>query len=93
MAVYRLTTGDKGNVGRRENLMALPAPVFQEYVTRLPFFDADPGFIKFQIDYPTHKPLFTDDVPASARSTAFAWLRYRRGERKSPFSLWGTSHA
>src|SRR5215831_19235658 len=93
MTVYRLTAGDKGNVGRRETLMALPAPVFQEYVTRLPFFDANPGFIKFQIYYPTHKPLFTHDVAASARNTVFAWFRYRCGERKFPLSLWGTSYA
>ena len=87
MAVFRSTTSDNGNVGRREYRMALPALVFQEYVTRLPFFDANPGFIKFQIDYPTHKPLFTDDVTASARSTAFAGFRHRRGEPKPPFSL------
>jgi hypothetical protein len=28
MAVYRSTASDNGNVGRREYLMALPAPVF-----------------------------------------------------------------
>ena len=93
MAVYRSATSNDGNIGTREYLLALPAPVFQEYVTRLPLFDADLGFIVFQIDYPTHKPLFTDYVPASARDTSFASFRYRRGERKPPFGLWGTSYA
>jgi hypothetical protein len=93
MAVYRSATSNDGNIGTREYLLALPAPVFQEYVTRLPLFDVDLGFILFQIDYPTHKRFFTDYITSSERDTSFASFRYRRGERKPPFWSLGTSCA
>jgi hypothetical protein len=92
MAVYRFATSDDGDIGRRECLMALPAPVFQEYITWLPFFYTDPGFIVLQINYPTHKLLFTDYISTSARGTAFASFCYRRCERKSPLGLGRASY-
>ena len=90
VAVYRSATSDDGNIRTRKYLTALLAPIFQEYVTRLPFLNTDPSLIVFQIDHPPHKPLFTEYLPASAHGTPFRELCYRRGKRKSPFSLWRT---